>query len=154
MKHLLMVLPLLISSSPLWIQSAQSHDGHSAESLGVNVTELKKSNAMWNGSPLPNYPDGQPEITILRIKIPKGVRLPWHYHPVINAAVILQGALELETVHGNKKIYKKGEALIEVVNTIHSGKALGEEDVDLVVFYAGQNGVPTTVIDKSKPINK
>ena len=68
-----MTLPLLISTSPLWIQSAQSHDGHSAESLGVNVTELKKSYAMWNGSPLPNYPDGQPEITILRIKIPKGL---------------------------------------------------------------------------------
>ena len=43
----------------------------------------------------------------------------------INAAVILQGTLELKLKDGSQKIYQKGDALIEVVNTIHAGKALG-----------------------------
>ena len=41
---------------------------------------------MWDGRTLPNYPDGQPKLKILRIQVPSGVTLPWHYHPVINAA--------------------------------------------------------------------
>ena len=101
---------------------------------------------MWNGRVLPSYPKGQPNIKILRIQVPSGVTLPWHYHPVINAAVILQGTLELKLKDGNRKTYQQGDALIEVVNTIHEGKALGETDVDLIVFYAGEKDVPTTVL--------
>ena len=41
-----------------------------------------------------------------------------------------------------------GEALIEVVNTVHAGKPLGSEDVDLVVFDTGSQGQPTTVLSK------
>ena len=46
------------------------------------------------------------------------------------------------------KAFGPGEALIEVVNTVHAGKAVGSEDVDLVVFYAGSQGQPTTVLSK------
>jgi quercetin dioxygenase-like cupin family protein len=101
---------------------------------------------MWDGNILPNYPVGQPKVKILRIHIPSGVTLQWHYHPVINAAVILKGKLELKLKDGTQKIYKKGEALIEVVNTVHAGTALGTTDVDLVVFYAGEKEIPTTVL--------
>jgi len=37
---------------------------------------------------------------------------------------------------------------VEVVNTVHAGKALGTDDVDLVVFYAGSKGQSTTVLSK------
>ena len=56
---------------------------------------------------LPSYPKGQPNIKILRIRVPSGVTLPWHYHPVINTAVILQGTLELKLKDGTKKITNK-----------------------------------------------
>lgn len=46
------------------------------------------------------------------------------------------------------KSFEAGEALIEVVNTVHAGKAVGPDDVDLVVFYAGSKGMPTTVLSK------
>ena len=36
--------------------------------------------------------------------------------------------------------------LIEVVNTLHSGKAVGSKDVDLIVFYAGEKGQKTTIL--------
>ena len=72
--------------------------------------------------------------------------LPWHYHPVINAAVILDGTLELHLRNGTKKRYESGDTLIEVVNTLHSGKAVGSKDVDLIVFYAGEKGQKTTIL--------
>jgi len=53
----------------------------------VHVDVLAKTSLSRDGSRLPEYSKGTPEITILRIKIPPGVRLPLHKHPVINAGV-------------------------------------------------------------------
>ncbi len=144
-KKLFIPLSFVLTASILWPSFANSDDGHSL-SHGVRVEVLANSTRMWNGSMLPSYPKGQPNIKILRIRVPSGVTLPWHYHPVINAAVILQGTLELKLKDGTKKNYQQGDALIEVVNTIHEGKALGANDVDLIVFYAGEKDVPTTVL--------
>ena len=138
---MLLALPL----SPLEVRA---DDGHGAEKLGVTIKELVNSTEEWDGQSLPPYPSGPPEIKVLRIKIPAGVTLPWHFHPVINAAVILKGRLELYSKDGMTKAFGPGEALIEVVNTIHAGKALGSEDVVLIVFYAGSQGQPTTVLSK------
>ncbi|WP_413440130.1 cupin domain-containing protein [Synechococcus sp. MIT S1220] len=139
--HMLLALPL----SPLEVRA---DDGHGAEKLGVTIKELVNSTKEWDGQSLPSYPAGLPEIKVLRIKIPAGVTLPWHFHPVINAAVILKGRLELYSKDGMTKAFGPGEALIEVVNTVHAGKAVGSEDVELSVFYAGSQGQPTTVLSK------
>ena len=147
MKRLALTIVFLLTI-PLEGQISRAHDGHGAESLGVQIERLTNSTRQWNGTLLPNYPQGQPEIKILRIKIPAGVTLPWHYHPVINAAVILDGTLELHLRNGTKKRFESGETLIEVVNTLHSGKAMGDKDVHLIVFYAGEKGQQTTVLEK------
>ena len=150
-KRTYIYLSLVLASSLLLPSLAKSHDGHSS-SHGVKVEELVNSTNMWDGNRLPSYPHGQTKVKILQIQIPSGVTLPWHYHPVINAAVILEGTLELKLKDGSQKIYRKGDALIEVVNTIHAGKALGTNDVVLVVFYAGEEGIPTTVLSDPQTI--
>ena len=55
--------------------------------------KLTVSTEAWTGQKLPAYPSGQPEISVLKITIPPGQRLPMHKHPVINAAVVLRGEL-------------------------------------------------------------
>ena len=147
MKRLALTIVFLLTI-PLESQISRAHDGHGAESLGVKIERLANSTRQWDGALLPDYPQGQPEIKILRIKIPAGVTLPWHYHPVINAAVILDGTLVLHLQNGTKKIYERGDALIEVVDTLHSGKAMGDKDVHLIVFYAGEKGRQTTILKK------
>ena len=147
MKRLALTIVFLLTI-PLDNQISRAHDGHGAERLGVKIEKLADSTRQWDGALLPNYPQGQPEIKILRIRIPAGVTLPWHYHPVINAAVILDGTLELHLQNGTKKTYESGDALIEVVNTLHSGKAIGDKDVNLIVFYAGEKGRQTTILKK------
>ena len=147
MKRIALTIVLLLTI-PLGSQLSKAHDGHGAESLGVQIEKLADSTRQWDGTLLPNYPQGQPEIKVLRIKIPAGVTLPWHYHPVINAAVIFDGTLELYLKNGSKKRYEKGDTLIEVVNTLHAGKAIGNKDVHLIVFYAGEKGQQTTILNK------
>ena len=147
MKRVLLAFVVLLAL-PLSPLDIRADDGHGAEKLGVTIKELVNSTKEWNGRLLPSYPAGTPEIKVLRINIPAGVTLPWHLHPVINAAVIIKGDLELYSEDGTTKTFGPGEALIEVVNTVHAGKALGSEDVDVVVFYAGSKGQPTTVLSK------
>ena len=140
MKRFTLTLVMLLTL-PLGAGEIRADDGHGAEKLGVTIKELVNSTKEWDGQSLPEYPDGQAEIKVLRIKIPSGVTLPWHYHPVINAAVILKGNLELYLEDGRTKVFGPGEALVEVVNTVHAGKSIGNDDVELVVFYAGSKGL-------------
>jgi quercetin dioxygenase-like cupin family protein len=114
----------------------------------VSVT-LAKSTASWDGALLPAYPEGQPEITILKITIPPGARLPMHYHPVINAGVVTRGSLVVTTKDGQRNELKEGDAIIEVVNTLHYGANEGEEPCEIIVFYAGvEGGVVSVTPDK------
>jgi len=138
----------MLLALPLSARDIRADDGHGAEKLGVTIKELVNSTKEWDGQPLPDYPAGPAQIKVLRIKIPSGVTLPWHYHPVINAAVILEGRLELYLKNGTTKSFGPGEALVEVVNTVHAGKAVGPDDVDLVVFYAGSKGLSTTILSE------
>ena len=147
MKRAAFTLVMLLTL-PIGAGEIRADDGHGAEKLGVTIKELVNSTKEWDGQSLPEYPDGQAEIKVLRIKIPSGVTLPWHYHPVINAAVILKGNLELYLEDGRTKVFGPGEALVEVVNTVHAGKSIGNDDVELVVFYAGSKGQSTTVLSK------
>jgi len=103
----------------------------------VTVDVLAKTTSSWNGAILPFYLKGQPEVTILRISIPPHVQLPLHQHPVINAGVLLQGELTVETKEGKTLHLKAGDPIVEVVNTWHYGINEGDEPAEIIVFYAG-----------------
>ncbi len=107
------------------------------ENAAVTVDELAKTSTSWNGSVLPAYPEGQPEVTILRIRIAPGTELPQHMHPIINAGVLLSGQLTVVTKKGETLHMKPGDPIVEVVNQWHYGRAEGDEPVDIIVFYAG-----------------
>jgi quercetin dioxygenase-like cupin family protein len=112
---------------------------------GIAVQVVSKSSSSWDGRALPNYPSGTPEITILKIKIPPGVSLPRHEHPVINAGVLLSGALTVVTEDGKVLLLKAGDGIVEVVNTWHYGKNEGDSPAEIIVIYAGIKGVSTTI---------
>jgi quercetin dioxygenase-like cupin family protein len=115
------------------------------EDSAVQVEPLAKSAESWNGTLLPAYPAGQPEITVLRIRIAPGARLPMHEHPVVNAAVMLAGDLTVVTEAGRTLRLRQGDAIVEVVDQWHYGYNDGTEFADLIVFYAGVQGQPITV---------
>jgi len=111
----------------------------------VKVEVLAKTSASWDGSDLPNYPKGKPEITILRIKIPPKVQLPLHEHPVINAGVLLKGELTVVTKDRETLHLKAGDSIVEVVGKWHYGKNEGTETAEIIVFYAGVRDKPITI---------
>lgn len=116
----------------------------------VSVTKLISSTNCWDGALLPAYPRQQPNITILRIKIPPGVRLHTHKHPIINAGVLLSGELTVVTTKGATLHLVAGDPIIEVVNTLHYGINEGKTEAEIMVFYAGTLDDPTSVLEKTE----
>jgi quercetin dioxygenase-like cupin family protein len=111
----------------------------------IQVDVLAKTSFSWDGSHLPDYAKGTPEVTILRIKIPPGGQLPLHEHPVINAGVLLSGELTVFTEDDKTLHLKAGDATVEVVNKWHYGKNEGDKTAEIVVFYAGVVDTPITI---------
>ena len=99
----------------------------------------------WDSSPYTSYPSEQPQITVLKITIPPNTALHWHRHPIISVAYVLSGHLTLQKRDtGERKILHAGQAVAETVQTTHRGFTT-DEPVELIVFYAGQAGMPLTI---------
>lgn len=111
----------------------------------IAVESMVKTTKSWDGETLPAYPLGQPEITVLRIKIPPGGQIDWHRHPVINAGVLVTGELTVITEDNKMLHLKAGDSIVEVVNKNHYGKNDGPETAEIIVFYAGIENMPITI---------
>ncbi len=111
----------------------------------ITSTILKSGSASWDGGAFA-YPQGQPEISVQKITVhPDGkqVELPVHCHPVPLSGYVLKGNVTVITAAGKSRLFKTGEAFIEVSNTWHKG--IFNEDTELLVFYAGEKEVPLSV---------
>jgi len=115
-----------------------------AETPRIESEVLARSTRSWDGSALPNYPRAAPEISVVRIRIPPGMELPMHKHPVINAGYLLSGRLTVVSEAGHSLRLDAGEAIIELVDQWHYGRNDGDTVAEIVVFYAGIGGLPVT----------
>jgi len=106
---------------------------------------LLKTSQSWDGVNYHNYPAGQPELSVLKFVIPPHTTLPWHTHPMPNAAYVLSGDLRVESKDGrHRTMLHAGDVLPEMVGTVHRG-VTGDTPVELIVFYAGAKDMPTAV---------
>ena len=111
----------------------------------VKVIELKRTSQSWDGVELPDYPVGKPELVVKRYVFPRGSKLGWHHHPVMNYGILQQGELTIIGLNGEEKTVKAGEAVVEMVGTIHHGENRGDKTVVLDMFYISQKGTPIAV---------
>lgn len=136
--NMLNFLRLLVLITPLLGCST------SVANTALNVETLVRSSTAWNGAPYEGYPDGRPELTLLRINVPAYTTLPWHSHPAPNASYLLSGELLVETSDGSGQVrLKAGEGLAEIVDGVHRSRT-GSQPAELLMFYAGSAGTPLT----------
>mgnify|MGYP001065729596 FL=1 len=115
----------------------------------LNAEELLRTEQTWEGADI-EYPTGTPEVTSIKLNIAEGELTPFHCHPVPTIGYVLQGDLEVETKDGKKKMLHKGESVVEVLRTVHRGRAVGGP-VEIVVFYIGAASMPHTVLPENDP---
>ena len=111
----------------------------------VSSTELIRTSQSWDGVELPDYFQGRPELVAVKYVFPAGQKLGWHHHPVMNYGVLVQGELTIIGLDGKEKTVHEGEAVVEMVNTIHHGENRGTKPVILYMFYLSQEGLPLAV---------
>lgn len=112
------------------------------EAAPIQVETLMQSAASWDGTPYTAYPQGTPQLTVLKMTIPPHTVLPWHTHPMPNAAYVVSGELTVEKKeNGQKKVLAPGQVLPEMVDALHRGTT-GDQPVVLIVFYAGIKDMP------------
>ena len=116
-----------------------------ADTAAILKLELKRTSQSWDGAPLPDYLKGKPELVVMRYIFPVGSKLPWHHHPVINYGILHQGELTIVGVDGKKQVVHAGEAIVEMVGSIHCGMNTGDKPVVLDMFYLSQKGMPLAV---------
>jgi len=110
----------------------------------VVAEERLKTQTSWDGGVI-YYPQGQAEITSIKLRIEENQVTKFHCHPVPTLGYILKGDLVVEIKNGNKITLKEGESIVEVMRTIHRGRAINGP-VEIIVFYAGSTTMPNTIL--------
>ena len=111
----------------------------------VETTELFRTSQSWDGAELPDYPQGRPELVAVKYEIPQGSKLGWHHHDAMNHGVLVQGELTIVALDGTEKVVHEGEAVVEMVGTVHHGENRSTKPVVLYMFYLSQKGMPLSV---------
>ena len=111
----------------------------------VQSTELIRTSQSWDGVELPDYLQGRPELVAVKYVFPAGQKLGWHHHPVMYYGVLVQGELTIIGLDKKEKVVHEGEAVVEMVGTIHHGENRGNKDVILYMFYLSQKDMPLAV---------
>ena len=113
--------------------------------MAVKTTELMRTSQSWDGVALPDFPQGKPELRVIRLDFPVGAKTGWHHHTVVNYGIVQQGELTIVCQDGTEKTFHEGEPLVEVIGTIHRGENRGRKPVILNMFYFSSPGQEITI---------
>ena len=119
----------------------------------VESTELIRTSKSWDDVELPDYFEGRPELVAVKYVFPAGQKLGWHHHPVMNYGILVQGELTIIGQDGKENVVHEGEAVVEMVNTIHHGENRGTKPVILYMFYLSQEGQELAVQHPEIPLD-
>lgn len=111
----------------------------------VTVTAVMKGTTTIGGQKIVYPKTDKAEMASVLIEIQPGKESGRHMHPVPTYVHILEGTLTVEFEDGSRQAFKAGSGFLEVVNTWHNGKNLGEVAVRFLVVFAGEEGNPNLI---------
>jgi len=92
-----------------------------------------------------SYPAQKPaKVTAAIVTMPPGGKTGWHEHPVPLFAYILEGEVTVDYGTHGKRIYRKGDSLMEAIDTAHDGYNTGQGVVRILAVFMGAEGVTNT----------
>ena len=113
--------------------------------MNMENIELIRTSQSWDGAELPDYLQGRPELVVKKYVFPAGQKLDWHYHPVMNYGVLVQGELTIVSLDGTEKVVHEGEAVVEMIGTVHRGENRSTKPAILYMFYLSKEGLQLSV---------
>ena len=116
------------------------------ENSDIKVTKLKETDASWENTKIV-YPVGEAKITALLVEMQPKAKIELHHHEVPSFGYILEGQMHVQSELREKKIFNKGDVVIEMVNKKHFGFNSGDSITKFIVFYIGAKGLKNTIVD-------
>lgn len=117
----------------------------SAEQQDVTVTAVMKGSTTIGGQKIEYPKTDKAEMASVLVEIQPGRENGRHMHPVPTYVHVLEGTMTVEFEDGARKTFKAGSGFLEVVNTWHSAKNLGEVPLRLLVVFVGEEGKPNLI---------
>ena len=109
------------------------------------IETLLTASESWNGD-LYSYPQGQAQMTLLKITAPVGFKTPVHTHPQPGVAYVVKGTLDCVVTADNTKVFSVGDSFATTFGeTPHYCESVGNESAIIYVVYAGTKGDPVTI---------
>ena len=116
-----------------------------AEPQDVTVTAVMKSSTTISGQKIEYPKTEKAEMTSILVEIQPGKENGRHMHAVPTYVHVLEGTMTVEFEDGVRQTFKAGSGFLEVVNTVHSAKNLGEVPLRLLVVFIGEEGKPNLI---------
>ncbi len=92
------------------------------------------------------YPTGAPaRVTSVIVTLKPGEETGWHRHGVPLYGYILEGELTVDYGPHGKRVYRKGDSLMEAMNAPHNGRNTGAGTMRVLAVFMGAEGRPNTV---------
>ena len=85
-----------------------------------------------------SFPSGTPLIEAFKITIDPGMKTALHKHAIPLLAYIISGELEIDYGSRGKRSFSPGQAYIEAIDWCHVGYGIGDEPVEILGIYLGQ----------------
>jgi quercetin dioxygenase-like cupin family protein len=93
-----------------------------------------------------SYPTKKPaRVTAAIVTMPPGGTTGWHEHPVPLFGYMLEGEITVDYGPHGKRVYRKGDALMEAIDAAHDGHNTGQGVARILAVFMGAEGVSNTM---------
>ena len=116
-----------------------------AEQQDVTVTAVMKGSTTISGQKIEYPKTDKAEMASILVEIQPGKENGRHMHAVPTYVHVLEGTMTVEFEDGLRQTFKAGTGFLEVVNTLHSAKNLGDVPLKLLVVFVGEEGKPNLI---------
>lgn len=107
------------------------------------VSPLLETSETILGQPF-SYPVGKAKVTAAILTMQPGATTGWHKHPVPVFGYVLDGEITVDYGPHGKRVYRKGDSLMEAINTAHDGRNTGEGIAHVLGVFLGAEEVANT----------
>ena len=109
------------------------------------VEVLQSTSKTVIGQPI-SYPTSKPaKVTAALITMQPGQSTGWHLHEVPLFGYMLEGEITVDYGPHGKRVYRKGDSLLEAIRAPHDGTSTGAVPAKILAVFMGAVGVKNTV---------
>ena len=108
------------------------------------VASLLSTTQTVVGQPIVYPTEAPAKVAAAIVTMQPGEETGWHQHDVPMFGYILDGEVTVDYGAKGKRVYRRGDAIVEAVDVPHNGRNTGAGEARILSVFMGAEGVPNT----------